>query len=153
MPEAFLLFTRQGSIRRISIDTSNRDKPIPIGGINEVNAVDFHINDSRVFWTDLKLAKISRAFLNGSNSEVVVGVDLKYPDGLAVDWVAKNIFWTDSFLDRIECARFDGRYRKTLIWKNVSEPHSLALDPGNGSVTAVQLFPSKTSSTWHVKSP
>lgn len=128
------MFTRSDSIRRISIDTSNGDKPIPISGIEDVNAVDFHVNGSRVFWTDFKLNKISRAFLNGSMSEVVVDVDIQFPDGLAVDWVAKNLYWTDSFLGRIECARLDGQYRKTLIWKNVTEPHSLALDPGKGLV-------------------
>ena len=76
--------------------------------------------------------KINRAFLNGSQSEVVVDVGISYPDGLAVDWVADNIYWTDTFFARIECARLDGRHRKTLIWKNLTEPHSLALDPGKG---------------------
>ena len=126
------MFTRQDSIRRLSSDTTKEGEPIPISDIKDVNAVDFHINDSRVFWPDFKLNKISRAFLNGSMSEVVVDIDIQHPDGLVVDWVAKNLYWTDSFLGRIECAWLHGRYRKTLIWKNVTEPHSLALDPGKG---------------------
>ena len=120
------------SIRRISIDTCNGDKPIPIPGIMDANAVDFHINQSRVFWTDLKAKKISRAFINGSQSEPVIDIDVDYPDGLAVDWVADNLYWTDSLTERIECSRLDGRHRKTLIWKNLVEPHSLTLDPGKG---------------------
>lgn len=120
------------TIRRISIDTTNGDKPIPIPGIVEANVVDFHINQSKVFWTDLDTHKISRAFINGSQSEVIVDVGVTYPDGLVVDWVADNIYWTDSYFRRIECSRLDGRYRKTLLWKNLTEPHSLALDPGKG---------------------
>jgi low density lipoprotein receptor-related protein 5/6 len=120
------------SIRRISIDPSNGDKPIPIPGIVDASALDFHINQSKVFWTDLEAKKISRAFINGSQAEVVIDVDLIWPDGLAVDWVANNIYWTDSYLERIECSRLDGRYRKTLIWKGLNEPHSLALHPGKG---------------------
>ena len=73
-------------------------------------------------------------------SEVVVDVDIQFPDGLAVDWVANNLYWTDSFLGRIECAWLDGRYRKTLIWKNVTEPHSLALDPEKGFVLVFYNF-------------
>ena len=119
------------SIRRISIDTTNGDKPIPIPGILDANAVDFHVNHSKVFWSDLERKKISRVFINGSQAEVVVD-GVVYPDGLAVDWVANNIYWTDTFSERIECAHLDGRYRKTLIWKNLTEPHSLALHPGKG---------------------
>ena len=126
------MFSRSNSIRRISIDTSHGDRAIPITGIDHVNAVDFHINDSRVFWTDMDKKKINRAFINGSQSEVVIDVGVAYPDGLAVDWVANNIYWTDTLSARIECARFDGSHRKNLIWKNLTEPHSLTLDPGKG---------------------
>jgi low density lipoprotein receptor-related protein 5/6 len=132
VPEAFLLFSRLSSLRRISIDTSNGDKPIPIPGIVDANAVDFHINQSRVFWTGLDTMKINRAFINGSQAEVVIGIDVGFPDGLAVDWVADNLYWTDTGTQRIECSRLDGRHRKILIWKNMSQPHSLTLDPGKG---------------------
>ena len=98
----------------------------------DANAVDFHINQSKVSWTDLEAKEIRRAFINGSQAEVVIDVDLIWPDGLAVDWVANNIYWTDAHLERIECSRLDGRYRKTLIWNGLNEPHSLALDPRKG---------------------
>ena len=86
------------------------------------------------------LNRIGRAFVNGSMAEVGVGVDIMYPDGLAVDWVAENLFWPDSYLSRIECSRLDGRYRKTLIWNNITEPHSLALDPQNGLVKILTSY-------------
>ena len=134
VPEAFLLFSGTKTIRRIFFDTSNEGKPIPIPklGIVKANVIDLHINRSKVFWTDLDTRTISRAFINGSQSEVIVDVGVMHPDGLAVDWVADNIYWTDSYLQRIECSRLDGRYRKTLIWKNLTEPHSIALDPSKG---------------------
>lgn len=131
-PEAFLLFSRTKSIRRLSIDTKKGDKPIPIRGIVDANAIDFHINLSQVFWSDLEEKTISRAFINGSKPETVIDVGVNFPDGLAVDWVANNIYWTDTSSERIECSRLDGRHRKTLLWRNLTEPHSLALDPGRG---------------------
>lgn len=34
------------------------------------------------------------------------------PDGIAVDWVARNLYWTDTGPDRIEVARLNGTARK-----------------------------------------
>ena len=132
VPEAFLFIASGKSIIRMFLEHNNEASLLPLPGIVEANVIDFHFNQSRIFWADLDAHKISRAFINGSQTEVIVDVGVTYPDGLAVDWVADNIYWTDSFLERIECSRLDGRYRKTLIWKNLTEPHSLALDPGMG---------------------
>lgn len=52
VPDAFLLFTRGQDIRRMSLETSHRVVPIPIQGVKDALAIDFHINDSRIYWTD-----------------------------------------------------------------------------------------------------
>ena len=80
----------------------------------------------------MTLKSISRAFLNGSSIEHLIFVDFHFPDGLAVDWIAKNLYWTDSQLQRIEVARLDGQHRKRLIWKDLWEPRELTLDPVSG---------------------
>lgn len=54
IPDAFLLFTRPDDIRRISLESSHNDVVIPVSGIGEANALDFDINDDRIYWTDLK---------------------------------------------------------------------------------------------------
>lgn len=40
------------------------------------------------------------------------------PDGVAVDWVARNLYWTDTGPDRIEVARLNGTSRKVKIFQN-----------------------------------
>ena len=129
VPEAFLLFANPDDIRRTSLDTNN-SKVIPLVGVKKANALDFSVHDMQIYWTDLSLKSISRAFLNGSGIEHLIVVD--YPDGLAVDWIAKNLYWTDSELQRIEVARLDGQHRKMLIWKGLWEPRELTLDPVSG---------------------
>jgi low density lipoprotein receptor-related protein 5/6 len=42
----------------------------------------------------------------------LVGTEVEHPDGIAVDWVARNLYWTDTGTDRIEVSRLSGAYRK-----------------------------------------
>ncbi|XP_064603510.1 low-density lipoprotein receptor-related protein 6-like isoform X2 [Liolophura sinensis] len=132
VPEGFILFTRRADIRRISLETNHNDVPIPISGVEEALALDFDINDNRIYWTDGRLKNINRAFMNGSALEHIVEFGVEYPEGMAVDWVAHNIYWADMGTNRIEVCRLDGSARKVLIWKDLDNPRALALDPPNG---------------------
>ena len=64
--------------------------------------------------------------------EVLVSSEVKHPDGVAVDWVGRNLYWTDTGTDRIEVSRLDGMSRKVLISENLDEPRAIALNPTNG---------------------
>ncbi|KAK6472816.1 low-density lipoprotein receptor-related protein 5-like [Huso huso] len=132
VPEAFLLFTSRADIRRISLGTHNNDVAIPLPGVKEASALDFEVSDNRIYWTDVSLKTISRAFMNGSSVEHVIEFGLDYPEGMAVDWMGKNLYWADTGTNRIELARLDGQYRQVLVWKDLDNPRSLALDPANG---------------------
>ena len=125
------MFSNHDDIQRISLDTNNGIK-IPLVGVKEANSLDFSVHDMQIYWTDLTIKSISRAFLNGTSIEHLIVVDLYFPDGLAVDWIAKNLYWTDSKLQRIEVARLDGQHRKMLIWNDLWEPRELTLDPVSG---------------------
>ncbi|XP_066992022.2 low-density lipoprotein receptor-related protein 6 [Anabrus simplex] len=132
IPEAFLLYARKENIGRISIENSKNDAIIPITGVKDASALDFDNNDNRIYWTDVKLKTITRAFMNGSGVERIVEFGLDSPEGMAVDWVARNIYWTDTGSMRIEVARLDGSSRKVLLWTGVEQPRSIALDPREG---------------------
>ena len=67
-----------------------------------------------------------------SDVEVVVRSELKHPDGIAIDWVARNLYWTDTGTDRIEVSRLNGSSRKVLIDENLDEPRAIVLDPTHG---------------------
>ena len=61
-----------------------------------------------------------------------MNADVIHPDGLAVDWVARNLYWTDTGTDRIEVSRLNGSSRKTLISKDLDEPRAITLYPSHG---------------------
>ena len=64
--------------------------------------------------------------------EEIVQFGLENPEGMAVDWVARNVYWADMGTNRIEMARLDGSSRKVLIWKNLQNPRNVAVDPPKG---------------------
>ncbi|KAG8142739.1 hypothetical protein E2320_005938 [Naja naja] len=132
VPEAFLLFSRRADIRRISLETNNNNVAIPLTGVKEASALDFDVTDNRIYWTDISLKTISRAFMNGSALEHVVEFGLDYPEGMAVDWLGKNLYWADTGTNRIEVSKLDGQHRQVLVWKDLDSPRALALDPAEG---------------------
>ncbi|KAM4553054.1 low-density lipoprotein receptor-related protein 5 isoform 1-T1 [Fundulus diaphanus] len=138
VPEAFLLFTNRDSIRSISLGTNSNDVAIPLTGVKEASALDFDVLERRIYWTDIQAKTISRAYMNGSSVEHVIEFGLGYPEGMAIDWMGRNVYWADTGTNRIEVARLDGQYRQVLVCKDLDNPRlldnprSLALDPAHG---------------------
>ncbi|KAJ8675255.1 hypothetical protein QAD02_011041 [Eretmocerus hayati] len=132
VPDAFLLFARKDKIGRASIDNFNNDNIIPITGIKDASALDFEISKNRIYWADVKLKTITRAFMNGSEVERIVDLGLESPDGLAIDWISHNLYWSDSGTRRIEVIHLEGFSRRVLIWQDLGEPRCLTLDPERG---------------------
>lgn len=44
----------------------------------------------------LNFCNFRRANFDGSESEVIVSSNLETTDGLAVDWIGRNLYWTDT---------------------------------------------------------
>lgn len=137
LPTAFLLFSKQDKIGRISTDYNEgnyNDYMIPLKDLRDASMIllDVDVADRRIYYTDQKSKCISRAFINGSDVQTIIDSGLMLPDGLAVDWLARNIYWTDSEARRIEVSRMDGTCRKVLIFRGVEEPRCLVLEPRKG---------------------
>uniref|UniRef100_A0A452GR76 EGF-like domain-containing protein n=1 Tax=Gopherus agassizii TaxID=38772 RepID=A0A452GR76_9SAUR len=130
----FIIFSNRHEIRRI--DLQKGDYSVLVPGLRNTIALDFHLNQSSLYWTDVVEDKIYRGKLleNGAltSFEVVIQYGLATPEGLAVDWIAGNIYWVESNLDQIEVARLDGTMRTTLLAGDIEHPRAIALDPRYG---------------------
>uniref|UniRef100_A0A3B4AS09 E1 domain-containing protein n=1 Tax=Periophthalmus magnuspinnatus TaxID=409849 RepID=A0A3B4AS09_9GOBI len=140
----FIIFSNRHEIRRIELHKGEFSVLVP--GLRNTIALDFHLNQSTLYWTDVVEDKIYRGKLSengGENSthcntlvvdnfEVVIQYGLATPEGLAVDWIAGNIYWVESNLDQIEVAKLDGTMRTTLLAGEVEHPRAIALDPRDG---------------------
>ena len=76
----------------------------------------------------LKLATISES----SDFWPVSHTGLSSPEGVAVDWLSRNMYWTDSGYDRIEVANLDGNNRRVLLNTDMVNPRAIAADPIGG---------------------
>ena len=54
-------------------------------------------------------------------------------EGLAIDWLARNIFWTDENKKTVEVARLDNTtIRRELVSSGLTHPRAIVLDPRAG---------------------
>lgn len=58
--------------------------------------------------------------------------DIGSPEGLAIDWVSRNIYWTDSTKDTIEVANIETKLRRTLFDTQLVNPRGIAIHPQRG---------------------
>ncbi|KPM05640.1 low-density lipoprotein receptor-related protein 6-like protein [Sarcoptes scabiei] len=131
--QKLLLLARRLDIRRISLDTNDYTPVVlPIKNIKHAVTLDYDPIEGKVYWTDDELLVIKRASLNGSQLETIISTELMYPDGLAIDWIARNIYWTDAALNRIEAARLNGTSRKIIISKDIDQPRAIVVHPLDG---------------------
>lgn len=130
----YLLFTRGYTIHKVphrgnGMDT-NGARVLYVPDELAV-AVSADCQDHLFYWTDVTGGKISRASLEGYDKEVVAR-GFKSPEGLAIDWLSRNMYVTDSELDIIAVTTLNGTYKKTLIRDNLVNPRAIVVDPQRG---------------------
>ena len=71
--------------------------------------------------------------------DIIVGSVMSV-EGLAIDWMSRNLYWVDSGRKVIEMARLSGLHRKVIIPKMdhktnhtiLDKPRAIAVDPQHG---------------------
>lgn len=64
----------------------------------------------------------------------IIEFGLVHPEGIAVDWLSRNIYWSDMGRHRIEVAKLTGAHRRTILWSDIESPRSIALHPSKGLI-------------------
>uniref|UniRef100_A0A8C4P9G9 LDL receptor related protein 8 n=1 Tax=Dromaius novaehollandiae TaxID=8790 RepID=A0A8C4P9G9_DRONO len=127
----YLIFTNRHEVRKIDLVKRDYSRIIPM--LKNVVALDVEVATNRIYWCDLFYRKIYSAYIDKASdtAEQVILIDsqLNSPEGLAIDWVHKNIYWTDSGNKTISVATADGSRRRTLFNSDLSEPRAIAVDP------------------------
>lgn len=98
-------------------------------------SLDIDCVKGHIYWSDVNTRKIYRAPYNGSTTEEATDVAAVSPEGLAVDWVSRNIYWVDTAKDAIFVAKLGSRNQvKKLINEGLKDPRDIAVHPGLGKI-------------------
>lgn len=69
-----------------------------------------------MYWSDWgSVPLIATSGMDGSNPKPLVNKDLKWPNGLALDFSNDRLYWVDAKSRTIETIRLDGSSRQ--VWK------------------------------------
>jgi SHS2 domain-containing protein len=110
----------------------NQNRIVYIPGQTAV-AVSYDCHEKFIYWSDISSKIINRIRLDGTNYTVVLD-NVESAEGLAVDWISRNLYYTDSVKHTIEVASLDGSNRKVLINTDLKNPRGIAVDPIDGFV-------------------
>ncbi|XP_012258472.2 nidogen isoform X1 [Athalia rosae] len=95
--------------------------------------LDIDCVNGRAYWSDITGHQIRSMTYNGSDSKVFIG-DVGGSEGLAIDWISRNIFWTDSNKRTIEVANLESMKRKVLFVEGLTNPRGIAAHPYRGKI-------------------
>jgi nidogen (entactin) len=91
--------------------------------------------EGRVYWGDVNGKAIKSCKYDGADRENFLLKDIGAPEGLAVDWISRNVYWTDAGLKRVEVVSIDlPRRRKILVSENLMNPRGIAIHPSQGKL-------------------
>lgn len=98
LPNNFLLIALRSGIGRVSLDTQELfDVVLPIEGTHGVVVLDYHFNQSEIYFADVNIDTINVVDMkNLTNIRTIISNGISIPNGIAVDWTANNLYWTDS---------------------------------------------------------
>ncbi len=124
-----------GKIYQMRLDSMNVTPiAIPFDKTTKIRrpvALEYDKSDNRIYWTDVTLRTISRAFRNGTSYELLFS-DIGDAEGLTIDLAGGNLYWTSTTNNTVETSRLDGSFRKTLVKDNLDKPRDIIVDPIGG---------------------
>ncbi|XP_013179565.1 PREDICTED: nidogen-1 [Papilio xuthus] len=133
----FLVASDGASVFRVPFRVSPRVFATPLHSAVYQMAVGIDVDclTGRIYWGDVAGHVIKTAAYDGSSLENFLTEDIKTPEGLSVDWAARNIFWTDSKKLSIEVANLDRKTRKVLFSVDgIANPRGIAVHPQRGKI-------------------
>lgn len=132
LQNTFLIYARGTEIAGIpkEVNTSG-DAISPLLGLGNAVGIDFDAKERMIYFSDIVRDNISRVSLDDRKVEVLVK-SVKNVDGLAVDWIGRNLYWTDADRHEVAVAKLNGSFKKVLFDKDVGRPRAIVLHPSEG---------------------
>jgi len=98
--------------------------------LDEPRAIALNPLDGWMYWSDWgKDARIERAGLDGSHRQIIVHMNIKWPNGLTLDLVRRRLYWVDAKLNHISSVNYDGSERRVVLrsTEHLNHPFSISV--------------------------
>jgi sugar lactone lactonase YvrE len=144
------VFANRLDIRELNLVTLEYKQVLP-NTTNSV-AIDIDMAHDVIFWTDHAHESIQRTDLRTNKTTILLNTSsISTPDGLAFDWIHKNLYWTDTGLNniRVISTKYSGADNgpKTLL-SDQDEPRAIVVDP----IKTMRLYYTDWGSNPHIGS-
>lgn len=91
--------------------------------------IDFLVDESRIFWSDIQQNEISSAGISNGLIEPIINTNIEKPYGFAVDWIGRNMYFSSGQIKcNILASNLKGEY-VTHIHEDINMVDSIVLDP------------------------
>lgn len=115
-------------------------RPIQMKSNQIAVGLDVDCLEGRIYWSDVSGGAIRSSLYNGTDKTDFIVKEIGSPEGLAIDFVSRNIYWTDSIKNTIEVANIETKLRKILFNTSLVNPRGIAVHPQRGSVAIYLLY-------------
>lgn len=132
LQETFLIYARGTEILGIPKEVNaSGDAIAPMLGLGNAVGLDYDAKEEMIYFSDIVRDNISRFSITDRKVEVLVK-SVKNVDGIAVDWLGRNLYWTDADKHEVAAAKLNGSFKKVLFREGVSRPRAIVLHPMEG---------------------
>ncbi|XP_070532292.1 low-density lipoprotein receptor-related protein 2-like [Ptychodera flava] len=128
-PEPKLIFTNKHEVRMLSLH-GTKEYVAVASGLPHLTVLDFDWSSQLIYYVNVTNMSIKRVPLDDGIPVKVIS-DLGTIEGLAFDWVGKQLYVTTAKPGQVLVAILDGT-RKVLINSDIDEPRAIVLDPKHG---------------------
>ncbi|XP_038048392.1 low-density lipoprotein receptor-related protein 4-like isoform X2 [Patiria miniata] len=121
--------------RVFALNATRRDGDLVADQFRRAVTLGYDPDTGVVYVGDVGAKQIKRFTLaEDGTADAAVIADMSTSDGMAFDWIYKNLYWTDTSNNTINVASVDGDTLspKVLINEGLDEPRAIAVDPREG---------------------
>ncbi|XP_070532290.1 very low-density lipoprotein receptor-like isoform X1 [Ptychodera flava] len=129
--EPVLLFAVTKEIHMFSLAGGHEHKPLFSRADNYIASIDVDSVEGNVYWSVLVKGTIERAGKSSEEIRVLLK-RVEIVEGLAVDWIGRNLYYTNTGIDMIGVCTLSGLHQSKIIDQDLDEPRGIALDPNSG---------------------
>ncbi|GAB6028318.1 hypothetical protein CHUAL_002491 [Chamberlinius hualienensis] len=134
--EEFIIYSQQKYIRGVLLEQSTtgfNEAMIPV--VNRASrfvGLDFDADENYIYFSDVISDVIYRIKTNGTGKESVLPSQNEGVEGLALDWVTKNLYYIDSRKGTLNVLRVQNNTQSRTLLHDLRRPRGLAVHPNRG---------------------